>query len=233
MPTVSNVLERVLGLPTKFAKYRGKYTQEGVTDVQNTGQVKVDSAFGQWIAKYASDSRFSRYLEIGTWNGRGSTCCFYEGFKDRKESYTLQSYEIDRSRAAYANQVWSFFPSIEIIYGHVNPNDTFPSYEDVLAVHSSVNREWHDADTKNFEQSPYVPMKDPQVILLDGAEYLTYFEFMYLIKHSSATVYLLDDTVSAKCAKVVEWFAVHPEWTRVAFSDTERNGWAVYERSVM
>ena len=204
---------------------------EILDSIENTGQVKVDSPFGMWIAKYASDTRFSRFLEVGTWNGRGSTCCFYEGFKRRRDTFTLQSYEIDAARAADAAKVWTFYPSIEVIYGHTLPTAKFPSYEEVLAIHPSINREWHDADISNFQQSPYVPMKDPQVILLDGAEYLTHFDFLYFIEHSSATVYMLDDTIIAKCAKIVQWFAAHPEWTRIAYSNSERNGWAVYERS--
>jgi len=197
--------------------------------IENTGQVKVDSTFGQWIAKYASDTRFSRFLEIGTWNGQGSTCCFYDGFTKRNDTFTLQTYEINAGLASQAKKVWEFYPSIEVIYGHMLPNSQFPTREQVTALHPTMNTEWHDVDTENFQQSPHVPMNDPQVVLLDGAEYLTHFDFLYLIEHSRATVYLLDDTAVAKCAKIVEWFAAHPEWRRVAFSTTERNGWAVYE----
>jgi hypothetical protein len=74
-------------------------------------------------------------------------------------------------------------------------------------------------------------MNDPQVILLDGAEYLTWFEFEKMIATTNASVYLLDDTQTAKCPKILAWFAEHPEWIRLAGSDTERNGWAVYERN--
>jgi hypothetical protein len=73
-------------------------------------------------------------------------------------------------------------------------------------------------------------MNDPHVILLDGAEYLTWFEFEKMIATTKASVYLLDDTQTAKCPKILQWFADHPEWVRVDGSDTERNGWAVYER---
>ena len=50
-----------------------------------------------------------------------------------------------------------------------------------------------------------------------------------MIATTHASVYLLDDTQTAKCPKILEWFTNHPEWKRVAGSDTERNGWAIYE----
>ena len=37
--------------------------------IVNDGQIKYDSEMGKMIEKYSQDSRFSRYLEIGTWNG--------------------------------------------------------------------------------------------------------------------------------------------------------------------
>jgi len=198
--------------------------------VENTGQIKVWSPFGQQISKYAADTRFTRYVEIGTWNGQGSTCCFYDGFKNRTDAHCLQSYEIAKDRVEDASKVWSFYPSIQILHGRMLANEDCPTFEQVQAVHPSINLEWHFEDIKNFWGCSYIAMNDPQVILLDGAEYLTWFEFEKMIRETTATVYLLDDTQTSKCPKILEWFAQHPEWKKVAYSDTERNGWAVFEK---
>ena len=48
--------------------------------LNNSGQIKAGSRMGILISEYASNSKYKRYLEIGTWNGRGSTFCFYNGF---------------------------------------------------------------------------------------------------------------------------------------------------------
>jgi hypothetical protein len=198
-------------------------------NVANTGQVQVNSPFGQWIAKYSADPKFSRYLEIGTWNGQGSTCCFYEGFKNRKDAFALQSYEIAKDRVVEATNIWKGYAPIEIIHGRMLDDHECPTWTAVRAIHPSINVAWHTEDVMNFWNCEYVPMNDPQVILLDGAEYLTWFEFEKMIATTRASVYLLDDTQTAKCPKILEWFAMHPEWKRVAGSDTERNGWAIYE----
>jgi hypothetical protein len=72
-------------------------------------------------------------------------------------------------------------------------------------------------------------MNNPEVILLDGAEYLTWFEFLFMIETTTASVYILDDTMVSKCQKIVEWFSQRPEWNCIA-SGTDRNGWAIYEK---
>ena len=63
--------------------------------IENDGQIKFDSPMGKIIADYANDTRFSRFLEIGTWNGGGSTYCFAKGFENRKETFQFVSLEIN------------------------------------------------------------------------------------------------------------------------------------------
>lgn len=202
-------------------------------DVENTGQVKVASPFGQAIVRYASDSRFTRFVEIGTWNGQGSTCCFYEGFKTRTDTFHLQSYEIAFDRIRHAKLVWQFFPPIEIIHGRILTDSECPTISDVTNLHPMMNAGWHTDDIRNFWSCPYVSMNDPEVVLLDGAEYLTWFEFMKVVNIPSVRVLILDDTnrnLSVKCYKIVEALLANPEWKRTEFSDTERNGWAIFEK---
>ena len=201
--------------------------------IENTGQIQLSQPFGEWISKYAADTRFQRYLEIGTWNGRGSTCCFYNGFTTRNDNPTLQSYEIDKNRATEANDLWKNVPQIEIIHGRVLQNEQCPMYRDVLKMFPNVTEPWHIEDIKNFWSCPHVPIKDPEVVLLDGAEYLTQFEFDRVFDQSPAVrVYLLDDTQVSKTMHINTFLLNNPEWKRVAYSDTERNGWAVFERII-
>ena len=217
-------------IKAKFARYRGRYTLEGVADIENTGQIQLGSKFGGWIWKYAADPRFTRFVEIGAWNGRGSTCCFYDGFRTRSDNVTLQSYEIDPARAAESRNVWTFYPRIEIIHGHAMPTAKYPSSNEARSMFPTMINEWYETDMKNILESEYVPMKDPQVILLDGGEYVTYSEFLHMMRSTNATVYMLNNTNSSKCPKVVEWFGANAGWTRIAYSDTEGGGWAIYER---
>lgn len=197
----------------------------------NTGQIQLSQPFGQWISKVAADTRFTRYLEIGTWNGRGSTYCLYEGFRKREDSPVLQSYEIHKERCAEAATLWSTVPSIRVLYGRVLQNEQCPTFQEVSARFPTANPEWHAEDIRNFWSCPYVAPEDPEVVLLDGAEYLTWYEFDRVFKDmASVKVFLLDDTKTDKTPAIAAYLSAHPDWVRTAGSDTERSGWASFER---
>jgi hypothetical protein len=198
-------------------------------NIENTGQIQLTQPFGQWISKYGADERFSRYLEVGTWNGRGSTCCFYDGFSKRTTTPTLQSYEIFDQRAKEAKTLWSRVPSIEIIHGRMLKDHECPMYRDVYHIHPQVNADWHSEDIRNFWSCSYVAPNDPEVVLLDGAEYLTYFEFEKLRDMEGIQVFMLDDTGTAKNPHAFKVLSESPEWKLVA-SGSDRNGWAVFEK---
>jgi len=197
----------------------------------NDGQIQLTQPFGQWIAKYAADTRFSRYLEVGTWNGRGSTCCFYYGFCERNDTPVLQSYEIFDQRVREASKVWDGVKGIHIIHGRVLENHECPTFEDVQRIHPIINPEWHTEDVRNFWSCPYVAPEEPEVVLLDGAEYLTYFEFEKFRKMDSIRVFMFDDIGTAKNPYAHKVLLESPEWNLVA-SGTDRNGWSVFERLI-
>lgn len=201
--------------------------------VENTGQIQLWQEFGQWIARYAADTRFQRYLEIGTWNGRGSPCCFYDGFVKRSDTPVLQSYEISKDHHAEAAELWKFFPQFRIIHGRVLKDEECPTDPEVLRLFPHANSEWHSSDIQNFHSCPYVPPEDPEVVLLDGAEYLTRFEFERVFQYlPSVRVFLLDDTLTAKTPWIAKYLLEHPDWIRVAYSENDsRAGWAVFERT--
>lgn len=48
----------------------------------STGQINLNTKFGKLIKKYLEDDNIKSILEIGTWNGFGSTKCnsYYKSF---------------------------------------------------------------------------------------------------------------------------------------------------------
>lgn len=211
----------------KFKNYEGKYLLDNRIHIENSGQVRLTSDLGKWISQYARDERFTKFVEIGTWNGRGSTCCFYDGFIKRTSSYSLQSYEIMQQRALEAKELWKNVPQIQIIHGRILNDEEFPEFTTVQKLFPSVNVEWHEEDTRNFHSCPYVPMNNPQVVLLDGAEYLTYFEFEKI--KDSIHVFILDDVNVDKCSAIYHYLKNNSHWKCVA-EGSDRHGWAVFEK---
>ena len=197
---------------------------------QNTGQIKLSQSFGQSIAAYAADTRFHRYLEIGTWNGRGSTLCFYAGFQIRSDSPTLDSYEICLPRIQEARDVWKFVPNIRIHHAHIFSH--IPDYDTICTIHPNMNETWYNDDVYNLKSASFLTPDSPEVVLLDGSEYFTYFEFHILKDIPSIRVFLLDDTSANKNKnlKVFEILNSDPKWLLKGNSMTERNGWAIFEK---
>ena len=40
------------------------------------GQIELDSIFGKHLLELGKDSRFSTYLDVGTWSGQGTLPLF-------------------------------------------------------------------------------------------------------------------------------------------------------------
>ena len=193
---------------------------------ENTGQIKLHQRLGYWIQMYAKNESFQRYLEIGSWNGRGSTICFAAGLQHRDpSSFTFDSLEINSSRVAESHSFWKQFPYVNIRYGRI-----LRDLPNVRSIHSEIVEDWKADDEKHFHTAPYIDISsyEPEVVLLDGGEYLTYFEYQCLKPY--AKVFLLDDTNVAKCKRVVEELEQDKEWTLIERGD-DRNGWAVFQRN--
>lgn len=190
----------------------------------NIGQIKLDQKLGMWIEKYAKDTTFSRYLEIGSWNGRGSTICFAKGFSQRNLGVIeFHSLEINKDRVEESQSFWKTIPHIQIVHGRI-----LPELPDITHVHTDVVKEWQLDDEHHFESAPFVDASDynAEVVLLDGSEYLTYFEYKLL--KDTTKVFLLDDTNVVKCRKIFEELLADPNW-KLIDSGNDRNGWAVFQ----
>ena len=198
--------------------------------ILNDGQIQYDDPMGQVIATYAKDIRFSKYLEIGTWNGGGSTYCFMKGFEQRNTdiSFNFVSLEINEEMYSEAKEKYKNIDYINLFLGRILTDNEVPDINTILETFESVNIEWLRNDINNLEYSSYFDTSyNPEVVLLDGSEYLTYFEFKKL--YDTTKVFILDDINSEKCRKIVEELR-KANWLEKHYVRDERNGWAVYEK---
>ena len=63
---------------------------------QSEGQIKLESKVGIMLYDFIKNHEINDVLEIGTWNGRGSTKVLYESLKENKDEFTLTSIETDK-----------------------------------------------------------------------------------------------------------------------------------------
>jgi len=199
----------------------------------NTGQIKLNTSIGLWAQKYAEDIRFSRYLEIGTWNGGGSTVCFGRGISNRQDNPLFISLETSIEKLNEAKTLWRDIPYVEILHSRILDDNEIPTFEIISKIHSNINNEWHNYDINNFKTAGYFDVNkfNPEVVMLDGGEYITYFEYLKL--KDIVKVFLLDDTAVAKCNRIVQELSNNSEWRLVAGNVQERNGWHVFEKKII
>ena len=93
-------------------------------------------------------------------------------------------------------------------------------------------KHWNDIDFENMKNKPlFLNRTDTpsfyDVILLDGGEFTTYYEFNKL--KDKCKFLLLDDTNTCKCKKIVEEIKASNNW-KILMENNEGNGVLACER---
>lgn len=211
------------------------YEKDGFLDacLNNVGQININTTFGRCIYDFAKNENYTTFLEIGTWNGLGSTKCFVEGFKNRATSYNFYSLECNDEKCNFAKNLYKDIENVHILNEVLlndMPNDIYENFPELLE--NSILKYWNDIDFENMrnkklflERSDIPEFYD--VILLDGGEFTTYYEFKKLI--DKCKFLLLDDTNASKCKKIVIELKESNNW-KILLENNERNGFAIFER---
>ena len=63
---------------------------------ESDGLLKIDSSAGSLLYRFIKNKDINNVLEIGTWNGLGSTLVLFEALKNKKEHWSLMSIETDK-----------------------------------------------------------------------------------------------------------------------------------------
>lgn len=202
------------------------------------GQIQRSCALGQALYRLARTKGSPRlWLEVGTWNGLGSTACILDGFAERlSEDPRLLSYEIDPVMVGAAQQNLATHSAIrnvdfiqnKLVSGlpvHFPEPEELPNDEVTCAhflLHYRRERALYEA------ACGYLPVFSPQVALLDGGEYSGRFDWLHLDKTDLEWVFL-DDTHTLKHSRICKELNADPSWTLVE-SGKDRNGWAVFQK---
>lgn len=196
----------------------------------NDGQIQYNDPMGQVIAQYASDTRFKLYLEIGTWNGGGSTYCFAKGFENRTEPFYFLTLETNKELYEEAKAKYTNIKYIHIENASIIQISDISNINIILEKFKDLNAGWLHDDLNNLRAVKRIEFdnQSPEVVLLDGSEYLTYFEYLRL--RYTTKVFILDDINTDKCRDIVSELDSDNSWRCIHKVKSERNGWAVYER---
>jgi hypothetical protein len=192
-----------------------------------SGQIVPEGQVGQLLIKTVQDPELKNIVEIGTWNGLGSTKCFLLGLQSAA-FYTIESNE-EKVQAAQKNLREWMKPNVTFLWGSilspediVNPESLFPE------LSNAEFRRWHSVDMENISRSPNVLSQLPMEIdflLLDGGEFTTWYEFKLLFPRCKKWI-ALDDVLVSKCKKIREYLRGHALWSETYIP--ELNGFSLF-----
>lgn len=201
-----------------------------VTDT--VGQISPSTTAGKLLIDLVSSTPLQTIVDIGTWNGLGSTRCFLLGLQ---ESTRLISLETNREKNELAkhNLASLMKPNADICWGSilkvsdlVGLATVFPDFKD-----SAELQRWHSIDVANLEDAPYVLDKLPatlEFVLFDGGEFTTYYEFQVLFPRCTRYI-ALDDVHVSKCKRIRTLLQESVDWKEVAYIP-ERHGFSLFEK---
>ena len=92
------------------------------------GLIRRDYESGKLIEKVIIENSLFNILDIGTWNGLGSTKTLIEVLQENFENYSLVSIETDKifHKQALKNLKHLLNPSIQLLLGRIIEIDEFP-----------------------------------------------------------------------------------------------------------
>lgn len=192
-----------------------------------SGQINRGSRFGEIIYSYASNPEYKNFLEIGTWNGQGSTRCFIDALLNRTDNYVFVSIEASENfyQQAYEFNKNVLSDKIKILHGRI--------VEENELIHRNISdhrKGWLEEDINNYNECKNIWDEINNyydVVLLDGGEFSTFSEFKKL--KDKTKVFLLDDIREIKNTDVVAYLSSSSEWEEV-MSANERNGFSVFKK---
>jgi hypothetical protein len=196
-------------------------------------EVPIISSKGKIIIKYVKENDLKNIVEIGTWNGLGSTRCFLLALEGNNNTnfFTLETNK-EKLEIAKNNLLSLTRENCNFLWGSILRSSDIQNTEQIFPelLKNSEFIRWHNIDVENINLSPNVLDKIPTEIdflLLDGGEFTTYYEFVLLFPRCTKFI-ALDDVNVSKCKEIRRILKSNPKWKEIQYSD-ERNGFSLFQ----
>jgi len=228
--------------PTKKLPFLARRSREIINiPFTGNGQINMNNEFGKQIyliCKHYKRNEPKCIVEIGSWNGQGSTICIMNAIHNQPKS-SLYSFEADKPFADKAVEYWNSisdtYHNVKNILHIINAtlHRQLAPKEDIIKMYGDIpHYEKHYIGEQILLNSAQLyPIKDNisnvDIIILDGGEYTTMEDFNILITYKPKYV-ILDDTKSFKCNKIKS-LLLHGDEYKCIFDSSERNGCAIFE----
>jgi len=199
-----------------------KYTQAGIEIIK--------------LLQEESGEGIKTIVEVGTWNGRGSTLCILNGVcgSSIENFYSLECNK-EKHLSAVDNLKSYINETVHLLWGSI-VNPEYISSEEYKSnfpklLTSEMHRKWFEIDIQNCRGCPHVLEQLPEridLLVLDGGEYTTLNELEILLSRCSNYI-ILDDTKEDKCRECRNILLTHESWDEI-YSLDERNGFSIFKK---
>ena len=199
------------------------------------GQINLDLAGGRALFELVQkDPSIKNIVDIGSWNGIGTTLCCVLGAISRPafQPVSIISLETNTEFYNYAVKTWEQRPGKEMIQ-FINGRlaTTMLSEEEIISHPTFIKDHfdlWYESDKVYFEKAPKVNLPGKaDLVIIDGGEYCGFSDYEQSLLLKPTYLYL-DDTRTQKTDKALE-HAIANDYD-LLFKDDSRNGFAILRR---
>ena len=200
------------------------------------------TGLGRCIVEVMSSSDGPRkWVEVGSWNGMGTTLCIQHGIHARqnKEGIEVYSYEIDPNMFTVAteNMKHALYLNTHIFLrnGRLPYSADFPDETQIDLGKNERGAGTHfflyfESEKYLYERAEQIPLPfAPEAAVLDGGEYTGQYDWESLDKSKLQWVFL-DDINTFKNKKLFTFLRNSESWTLYKEDTAEGNGWAVFHK---
>jgi hypothetical protein len=203
------------------------------------GQINRGSSLGEIIYNLCLQEDVKTIVEIGTWNGMGSTKCIYDAITSKKGEYLVYSLECNEEFYQKCLENYKNLPKLDnfnfILGTIVDPEENIdPLYnfdDKFFNIYSrETQKSWRNEDVENCKNVKNVIDIIPEkidLLILDGGEFSGISEFNKLKDRS--IYFILDDTNVIKNYEVANLIRNNNEF-KVLHDSNERNGYLVAKK---
>lgn len=199
---------------------------------ESIGQLSSSTVEGRLLTNFINRYNIKNVLEIGTWNGLGSTKTILDALIKNSPNFNFISLETDKIfyKQALINLDKYLGTNFRILLGRIIEIEEIPNENDIdfeKFGFNKNNKEWLVQDLRRYKKTKNIYNQLPKnfdLILLDGGEFSTFPEFLKLYKK---TKYIcLDDTNTYKQYEVLKFISKNSK----NFNELEStNRFSIYE----
>lgn len=212
------------------------------------GEITSKDAFGRSIAAVIQKFDFRYNLEIGSWDGTGSTQCFIAGMLPLGQPKKLICLEIDNGRYQVLVEKVECFSFVEPInMSSITTSDWLVKDFDADIWNSPYNKiekrfsrdevhAWYQGHGKILAGQKRGFLRECHdtfdAVLIDGGAFTGYSEFV-LLKNRTKCFFLDDVHRAFKCNQIYQELLIDKDWSLSYEFSSVRNGACVFIRNIL